>query len=62
MVDVEPGAYLEGDDCSHVLDACRESHVNSITALRPGISRLLDGENLDLVVAHQDNIAWGFAN
>ncbi len=34
----------------------------SVTFLRPDIPVLLDGENLDLVVAHQDNIARGFAD
>ena len=26
----------------------------------PGLSALLDGENLDLAVAHQDDVARGF--
>jgi hypothetical protein len=33
-----------------------------ITSLRPGISALFDGENLDLAVAHRDNVACCFTD
>jgi hypothetical protein len=50
------------DHWSHALDSGRESYVSSITYLRPDIPALLNGENLDFVVAHQDNIPRGFAD
>ena len=37
--------------------SCRPSE----TFLRSGVPALLDGENLDVVVADQNNIARGFA-
>ena len=38
------------------------SHDGLITSLRPGISALFDGENLDLAVAHRDNVACCFTD
>jgi hypothetical protein len=36
--------------------------ISSTKSLRPGTSALLDGKNLDLMVARQDNIARGFSD
>ena len=38
------------------------NHVSSMTSLRLSIPALLDGENLDLVVARQDDIPRGPAH
>ena len=49
---------------SRTISICRsrESEVSSIAFPRLGDAALVDGGNLDLVAARQDNIARGFAD
>ena len=47
---------------SYVLDAGSEGEVSSMTSPRLGDAALVDGENFDLVVAHEDNFTRSSAD